>query len=248
MARKAKADATQQMLINVGLRDPFVRVIAGMAAIAFAASYAISALGSGTKAIITLALCLGFGVVLVVLRTLMKYVDSPFVKIVCFASSAVIMLVFLVFAVLLVPAAVICWPHPYADLLSLPNCAMVAIKQVPFKPVPFTGTAITLDPDKSKYLVVVLFRPDRRSDAEHVVGALQSAGYQSTGVESNLDEVFAPDKRRDSSLIKTSALARPTVDDVAKVVRFAVPSKADFVSLFQTDVTLHKGDVQVDLF
>jgi hypothetical protein len=248
LRRKAKADVTHQKLINVGLRDPFVRTIAGMATIAFAASYAISVLGSGTKAIITLALCIGFGVVLIVLRTLMRYVDSPFVRIICYASSAIIMSVFLVFAVLLIPAAVICWPQPYAQLLSLPNCALAAIEQPPFKPVPFTGTAITFDPDKGKYLVVVIYRPDRRSDAEHIVGALQSAGYKSMGIESSLDEVFATDKRPDTSLIKTSALARPAVDDVAKVVRVAIPSKAGFVSLFEPDVTFQKGNVQVDLF
>jgi hypothetical protein len=84
--------------------------------IATAAGIAISILGSGTKAVLAIALSLAFGVVLVVLRGLMKYVDSAFVRIVCFASSAVIMSVFLVFAVLLVPAAVICWPQPYAQV------------------------------------------------------------------------------------------------------------------------------------
>jgi len=102
--------------------SPVVAAIAGVVVIATAASIAISALGSGAKAIITIALSLLFGVALVILRALMKYVDSTFVKVVCFASAAVIMTVFLVFTVLLVPAAVICWPQPYAQLLSLPNC------------------------------------------------------------------------------------------------------------------------------
>src|ERR1700730_5988234 len=104
-------------LIDVGLKDPFIRGIAGVVAIAAVASFTISALGSGPKAVIALALSLAFGVVLVVLRTLMKYVDSSFVRIVCFVSSAVIMGVFLTFAVLLVPAAVICWPQPFAQLI-----------------------------------------------------------------------------------------------------------------------------------
>jgi hypothetical protein len=49
---------------------------------------------SGTKAVLAIALSLAFGVVLVVLRGLMRYVDSAFVRIVCFASFAVIMSVF----------------------------------------------------------------------------------------------------------------------------------------------------------
>lgn len=127
MARKTKDDAIPNRLIDVGLRDPFIRGIAGLVVVAAAASYAISALGSGTKAVITLALSLAFGVVLVVLRTLIKNVDSPFVRTICFAASGIIMFVFLAFAVLLIPAAIICWPHPYAQLLSLPSCASTTV-------------------------------------------------------------------------------------------------------------------------
>jgi hypothetical protein len=138
-----KNDAIYDRLIKVGLQDPFMRGIAGVVLIATAASLAISALGSGTKAVISIVLALLFGVVLVVLRALMKYADSTFVRVVCFASSAVIMTVFLVFTVLLVPAAVICWPQPYAQLLNLPNCSLAAIESAtidkPFTPVEYTG-------------------------------------------------------------------------------------------------------------
>jgi len=89
-AMAEKKDATYDRLIKVGLQDPFIRGIAGVVVIATAASIAISTLGSGTKAIITIALSLLFGVVLVVLRALMKYADSTFVRIICFGSSAVI--------------------------------------------------------------------------------------------------------------------------------------------------------------
>ena len=51
-----KRDATYDRLIKVGLQDPFIRGIAGVVVIATAASIAISALGSGTKAIITIAI------------------------------------------------------------------------------------------------------------------------------------------------------------------------------------------------
>ena len=65
-------DGTYGRLIQVGLQDPFIRGICGIVVIAVAGSFAISTLGSGTKAVITLALALSFGVVLVVLRTLLK--------------------------------------------------------------------------------------------------------------------------------------------------------------------------------
>jgi hypothetical protein len=242
MTKKKKEDGTYKRLIDVGLRDPFIRGIAGMVVIAAAASYAISALGSGPKAVITLALSLAFGVVLVILRTLMKYVDSAFV------FSGVISFVFLAFVVLLIPAAVICWPQPYAQLLGLPNCLSISIVQKPFTPIPFTGAGITFNPDNGKYLVWVFYRPDRLEDAERIVGALRSAGYRSDGSQSSLDEVIAPDKRPDTSLIKTTTLARPIVNDVSKVVQFAIPVKAASVSLFPVDAPLQRGNIQVDLF
>ncbi len=223
-----------------------------MVPIAVAASYAISALGSGMKAVITLALCLAFGVVLIVLRALMQYANSAFVKIVCFASAGVILSVFLIFVLLLVPAATVCWPKPYAEMLTLPRCpgAVIAetVPDAPFKAVAFVGTGITFDADKGKYLVLVFYRRERLEDAEHVVGALQSAGYKSQGMETSLDEVLATDRRPDSSLVKTTTLARPIVDDVVNVVRLAVPGKADFVSLFPEDAPLQRGNVQVSLF
>jgi hypothetical protein len=124
MPQSKQDDQIYKRLIDVALKDPFIRGIGGVVVIAVVASFATSALGSGPKAVIALALSLAFGVVLVVLRVLMKNVDSSFVRIVCLASSAVIMSVFLVFAVLLVPAAVICWPQPYAQLIGLPNCGL----------------------------------------------------------------------------------------------------------------------------
>lgn len=234
-------------LIDIGLRDPFIRTIVGLVVIAVAASFAVSALGSGTKAVITLALALSFGVVLLVLRTLMRYVDSAFVRMICFVSSGVIMFVFLAFALLLIPAAVICWPQPYAQLLSLPNCASAAIEE-PFEPIAFTGKGITLDPANNKYFVWVFYRLERRDDARRIVGALLSAGYQSNGAASSLDEVITPNRQPNTTLIKTTTLARPAVDDVLKVVKLAIPVKAGAVLLFPEDVAFKRGNIQIDLF
>jgi SH3-like domain-containing protein len=123
MPRKRRDDdSIYRQLIKVGLKDPFIQGIVGLVVIAVAASFAISALGSGTKAIITLALSLSFGVILVILRAVITNIDNTFIKGICFASAGVIVSVFLVFAVFLIPAAFICWPPPYAVMLGLTSC------------------------------------------------------------------------------------------------------------------------------
>jgi hypothetical protein len=158
------------------------------------------------------------------------------------------MSVFLVFAVLLVPAAVICWPQPYAQLLSLPNCAS-ALTPKPFTPIEYTGKGITYNPDNKKYHVLIFYRLERQEDAERIVGALRLAGYDSDdGIASTLDEVTAPDKHPGMTLVKTTTFARPIVDEVSEVVRRAIPVKAPSVSLFKDDAPLQKGHVQIDLF
>jgi hypothetical protein len=236
-----------ERLIDIGLKDPFIRGVVGVVVVAAAASIAISTLGSGAKAVITLALCLSFGVVLIVLRALMRYADSPFVKFVCFAFSGAIMFVLLVFALLLIPAAVVCWPQPYAQLISLPNCA-AQVESKPFTPVPFTGTGVSFNSENNKYVVRVFYRLGRKEDAERIVGALLSAGYQSGGAASTLDEVITPNRNPDTTLIKTTTQARPAVDAVSRIVRIAIPVKAGAVSTFPEDSALKSGDIQVLLF
>jgi hypothetical protein len=248
MPKRKPSHTLYERLIDVGLKDPFIRGVVGIVVIAAAASMAISALGSGVKAVITLALCLSFGVVLIILRALMRYADSAFVKFVCFAFSGVIMFVLLVFALLLIPAAVVCWPQPYAELISLPNCAATVAEEKPFTPLAFTGNGISFKADNAKYLVRVFYRPARKEDAEHVVGALLSAGYKSDGAASSLDEVITPNRNADTTLVKTSTQARPAIDDVSRIVKIAIPVKAAAVSLFSDDAPLRNSDLQVLLF
>ena len=68
------------------------------------------------------------------------------------------MFVLLVFALLLIPAAVVCWPQPYAQLISLPNCSGTVIESKPFTPVPFPRGTISFNPDNAKYAVRVFYR------------------------------------------------------------------------------------------
>jgi hypothetical protein len=58
-------------MIEIGLADPFIRVIVGMVAIATAASFVVSIIGDRTRAVLAVGLSLMFGVVLVVLLVLM---------------------------------------------------------------------------------------------------------------------------------------------------------------------------------
>jgi TIR domain len=121
-------------------------------------------------------------------------------------------------------------------------------KEERFEPIPFTGPAVTFNSDNQRYLVFVFYRPDRLEDARHIVGALLSAGYRSEGSGSSLNEVIAPNRNPNTTLIKTTALARPVVDEVAKVVRIAIPVKASSVMLFPEDAPLQRGNIQIDLF
>jgi hypothetical protein len=107
---------------------------------------------------------------------------------------------------------------------------------------------VTFNPENAKYVVLVFYRPDRFDDAQHIVGALKSAGYMSDAMQSSLNEVMAPDKRPKTSLIKTTSLARPIVDDVSKLVKAAIPMNKDFVSIFADDAPLQRGSIQISLF
>jgi hypothetical protein len=102
-------------LIRIGLKDPFIRAIAGMVAIATAAGFVLSVLGDGTRAAIAVGLSLMFGVVLIVLRVLMNNTEGVFVKWLCLASSAVIVGVFLALIIFAVPAITVCWPESYRE-------------------------------------------------------------------------------------------------------------------------------------
>ena len=118
----------------------------------------------------------------------------------------------------------------------------------PFTPVAFPRGNISLNPDNAKYTVRVFYRTGRKEDAEHVVGALLTAGYKSDGVESSLDEVITPNRSPDTTLIKTTAQARPALDGVVGIVKIAIPVKAAAISLFPEDATLRNADLQVLLF
>jgi hypothetical protein len=242
-----KIDATNGELIGelirIGLKDPFIRGIVGVVVIAAAASFAISALGSGTKAIITLALSLSFGVILLILRTLMKNIDSGFVRTVCFLSSAVIMAVFLIFAVFLAPAAFICWPPSYAIILGLKSCGTI---EKPFKPVAFPATAIAFNADNAKYNALVLYRAERQEDAENVVGALRSAGFQSKGIVDDLNELTEP--YPGATVIRWTTTAQPVVTDVSKTLRIAIPVKASTISVSPNASSFTRGEIQINLF
>ena len=235
-------------LIRIGLKDPFIRAIAGMVAIATAAGFVLSVLGNGTRATIAVGLSLMFGVVLVVLRVLMNNAGGVFVKWLCLAASAVIVCVFLALIIFAVPAITVCWPESYRETLGLKACEMQPSEAKAFAPAAYSGQGISLNPDNKKYLVLVFYRPERLDDAEHIVGALLLAGYQADARASSLNEVMAPDRSPGVSLIKTTPFALPIVADVNRITQLAIPLRASVVTIFPGAAELSKGHIQIDLF
>src|SRR5262249_42419270 len=167
-------------------------------------------------------------------------------------SAGVIMSVFLVFAVFLIPAAFICWPPPYAKILGLMNCVSVisdtSTSKGPFTPKPYVGSGITSNPENFKFNVMVYYVAERQGDAEKVVGAMLHAGYKSDGQESDLNEVIVPDRRSGTIVIRTTAGARPIVEEVSRVVRLALPTGVSHMSALPEDFPLQRADLQVLLF
>lgn len=255
MDKTEKSDGLYKRLIDIGLRDPFIgSIAAGAVLMAVVGAYVVKTTGSGMNAAVTLGAFLLFGVLLIVVRSLFNDQGSPVVRMIGSAFAVVVTLVFLTFVVLLVPATTACWPQDFAQLLRLSNCApttgvekvSTAVVEKEFSPVPLQN--VSYSQENAKYLVLVFYRLERFDDAEHIVGALRSAGYNSDGIQDNLDEVVAPDKRPDTSLIKTTALARPIVDEVSNLVRAAIPMKAPYVSVFPDDAPLQRGNIQISLF
>jgi hypothetical protein len=233
---------TYSQLVSIGLKDPFIRQIAGAAALAVTASFVIYVAGSGINAILTLALLLSFGVVLVILRTLMNNMDTSFVRTACFVASTVIMGVFLVFGVLLIPAATICFPKNFAILLGLNGCNRPEV--VEFKPVPFPK--IDFNPANASHRVVVFYRPERLSDAERIVGALRSAGYQADGKNSDLIELTPPFPG--ATVLRWTSPVQSTLAEVSELVRTAIPVKASGLFVKSSPSSFNQSDLQINLF
>ena len=234
-------------MIKVGLADPFIRAIVGVVAVATAAAFAVSVIGDGTRAVIAVGLSLMFGVVLVVLRVLMKNLDSPIVRWLCLIASGVIIAVFLALIVLAVPAITVCWPEMYRETMGLKRCG--APEPRPFTPVPYAGPEIKFDIANRATQVLVFYRETRQSDAERLVGALRTAGFLSDAVASDLNEVIADNRGPGVSLIKTTAAARPLTPDVLRIAQFAMPVAApSSFTIYPTDAVFSRGAIQVDLF
>jgi hypothetical protein len=92
--------------------------------------------------------------------------------------------------------------------------------------------------------------PSRRppGDAEHIVGALLSAGYRADGRESSLNEVIAANRSPGATLVKTTELAQPVVDDVSRIAQLAIPVRASMVTIFPGIADLSRGNIQIDCF
>lgn len=241
----------QSQLIKIGLEDPFIRAIAGIVVVAAAASAVISLLGDGMKAILAIGLSIVFGVILVLMRVLIRNTDGLFIRWLSYIVSGTIAIVFVLLIVFVVPAVVICWPAAYSDTLGLKACSATVLPHpggTAFTPIPFTGQGIAINPDNGRLTVLVFYRAPRQTDAEHVVGALLSAGFKSTGQESTLNEVQTDDRSPNVTLIKTAAAAQPEQPEILRIVKLSIPVLAEKVRTAPGPVPLIRGDAQVDLF
>jgi hypothetical protein len=237
------SDNTYRQLVSIGLKDPFIRQIAGAAALAVTASSVIYVVGSGINAIISVALLLSFGVIFVILQTLMNNMNSSFVRTAAFVASSIIMGIFLVFGVLLIPAATICFPKNFAILLGLKSCSVE--EKIAFRPVPFPN--IAYNPANGSRRVVVFYRPERLQDAERIVGALLSAGYRSDGISSSLLELNPPSPGA-TTVLRWTAPAESALAEVSELIRTAIPIKASTLSVKSTPSSFSQGELQINLF
>lgn len=235
------SDNTYRQLVSIGLKDPFIRQIAGAAALAFTASSVIYVAGSGINAILSVALLLSFGVIFVILRTLMNNMDTSFVRTACFVASTVIMGIFLVFGLLLIPAATVCFPKNFSTLLGLNSCSTV---EAVFRPVSFPK--IDYNAANGSRRVVVFYRPSRLEDAERVVGALLSAGYQSSGVSSDMLELTPPSPG--ATVLRWTASAKSALAGISGLIRTAIPVRASSLSVKSTPSSFSQGELQINLF
>jgi hypothetical protein len=235
------SDNTYRQLVSIGLKDPFIRQIAGAAALAFTASSVIYVAGSGINAILSVALLLSFGVIFVILRTLMNNMDTSFVRTACFVASTVIMGIFLVFGLLLIPAATVCFPKNFSTLLGLNSCSTV---EAVFRPVSFPK--IDYNAANGSRRVVVFYRPSRLEDAERVVGALLSAGYQSSGVSSDMLELTPPSPG--ATVLRWTASAESALAGISGLIRTAIPVRASSLSVKSTPSSFSQGELQINLF
>jgi hypothetical protein len=93
---------------------------------------------------------------------------------------------------------------------------------------------------------VVFYRPERLSDAERIVGALRSAGYQSDGINSDLLELTPPFPG--ATVLKWTASVQSTLAEVSELVRTAIPVKASSLKVNSSASSFSRGDLQINLF
>ena len=100
----------QERLVEIGLEDPFIRTIVRDGGCCHGRELRRLDHGECNKAVFAVGLSMMFGVVLVVLRVLMKHADDKIVWTLCLLASGVIVLVFMAVIVVAVPAVTVCWP------------------------------------------------------------------------------------------------------------------------------------------
>ncbi|MGB6543014.1 MAG: hypothetical protein WBF03_19320 [Xanthobacteraceae bacterium] len=239
-------DSLYRRFIEIGLRDPFAQLVIGVVAIGAAVALVISQFGGGLRAVIAIGSGIGAGVILLILRSLVKDSESNFVRFMGYATSLAITAVFTILVLAVIPAVLTCKPQVYANLLGLcaptPGPASTA-----FAPIPFSGTG-TPEPAAPNYRVLIFYRTARQTDAEKVAGALQWGKFDSGPADWRNDDLNELGPQTGIVLVRASDRGGTVAEAVANLVRSAIfPASATTVTV-NNNLHLINGDVQVDLF
>jgi hypothetical protein len=243
-----KSGGLYQQLIAMGLADPFIKLVVGIVAIGAAVGFVLTEFGGGLKAIIAIGFGIGAGVILLILRALVKDTESNFVRIMGYAASLAITAVFSILVLAVIPVVLTCKPLAYANLLGLCVPPPAPANTPGFTPIQFTGTG-TINQTNANYHILVFYRAPRQTDAEKVAGALLWAKFNSSAIDWRNDDLSELGALSNVVLIRTSSHGQAVADNITHLVQSAIaPVDPNTVSISATDLVLNNGDVQVDLF
>jgi hypothetical protein len=239
------SDNLYRRFVDIGLRDPFVQLVVGVVAIGAAVSFVMSEFGGGLKAIIAIASGIGAGVILLILRALVKDSESNFVRFMGYAASAAITSVFAILVLALIPAVLTCKPQAYANLLGL--CSTSGPTLTAFVPIPFSASEAP-DPASPNFRVLIFYRTARQTDAEKVAGALQWAKFNSGPADWRNDDLSELGAQTGIVLVRASSRGGSVAEAIANLIRSSIYPISATTVMVNNNIPLSNGDVQVDLF
>jgi hypothetical protein len=156
------------------------------------------------------------------------------------ASTAAIFGILAMFIILLIPAATVCWPREYAMALGM--CSYPELRTF----TPIMAPWVTYNGENNNRQAFVFYRPHRLADAERIVGALRSAGYEADGIQSDLSEMTPP--HSDATVLRYTSKEQSSAGNVLSLIRIAIPGRTSSISVSSGPSSLTRGDFMIVLF